>query len=271
MRPITGLGCTLLFATTAFAFAQAGQAPVATAAPSIQGLALPAGSLTPTLPTPDLSKVTANPDPAALAVTVGPPVMLGVNDLVEDNTGWASPHPPKWGPDGKRYHLDVDTDHCPYGDRFLPLAGDFAQLQGLGKADGASGKHFWHKIMDKDYCHYRDGGRDWWGWRTDDDTFHWVLLRGPRFWWHDTYANRWLSFYNGHWWWQGAKGSVQVYLENGHYYLCGKDGTLGDDLWTTGVVESANKPVEKEVTPGEGDRDSKGLRHGGIGGSQTGL
>jgi hypothetical protein len=227
----------------------------------------PALSADKTIPTPDFL---STPTPAA-ALTVAAPQWLEPKDLLDDGTGWKGPWPPKKDADGTRVHLENDTDHCPRGDRMGILASSDAVtlLQGFGKSDPSS-KHIWHKIGELSFCHFRDGDRDWYGWRTGD-TFQWVLWRGGRFWWHDTYAGRWLSSYNGNWWWQSRKpkDSIQVYLENGHYYLCSKDGTLGDDLWTTGVVESANKPVEKVVTPA-GERDDKGLRKGGIGGSQMG-
>lgn len=210
-------------------------------------------------------------NPVAQPVTITPPLLLGLKEKIQDNENWKDPQPPRKDADGKGLSTDNDEDHCPTGSVLKDL-GDpavFSEIQKIVQTERSSGRYQWHTTQSWAYCHDREGGRDWIGWPTGD-TFHWVLLQNGRFWWHDNYAERWLSFYGGTWWWQGAKGTVQAYLEDGHYHACDANGVLGEDLWTTGVVEELNEPLKKETSPGSKPEGKDHPRHTGLGSDRAG-
>ena len=83
------------------------------------------------------------------------------------------------------------------------------------------------------------------------ETFHWILWKFGRFWWHDHYAQRWLYLDRDCWWWQDPKipGQFQVVLDDGHYQSCDANGALADDLMRAGTEEVETAPVAKPSPP----------------------
>ncbi len=207
------------------------------------------------------------------ATTVPKPLVLKSREKMRDSESHRFPKPPKTNPDGTPWK-EVNDDKAFWGPALTNLIDPtfFQGIEDFNKNEKKSGNYYWHKFQAWDYCHYRDGsGNQWYGWRTGS-LFHWVLLAYGRFWWHDTFAERWLFFDKGYWWWQsGSKNSeIQVYLEDGHYHACNAEGVLGEDLMETGKQEVATKPVEKEVTPSadalerRNNRNSTGALGGGF-------
>ncbi len=184
------------------------------------------------------------------------PLVLSTQDKIADNTHFRLPKPPKKYNDGTSLKLVNDEESAPLGPSMRNLGEPAAvqQVPKIDQKDSHSGKYYWHPYNAWNYCHYRDGDRNWYGWRMGD-TFHWVLWREGRFWWHDPTAERWLYFNRGYWWWQGSgkTPTVQVYLEDGHYHVCDANGFMGDDLMKTGTEEVVTQPVAKpspSPTPG---------------------
>jgi len=118
-----------------------------------------------------------------------------------------------------------------------------------------------------DYCHFRDGsGNHWYGWPSGGN-FLWAFFKAGHFWWHDTYAERWLYFDRGYWRWQEPKkDQFQIYLENGHYYACDVNGVLGEDLFTLGTEEVVTQPVTKETPSTRNKEEDISPASGGMGG-----
>lgn len=207
--------------------------------------------LTPTdTPTPSLPK----------------PLVFASKEKIPDKTNYSMPRSPRKYIDRSNLDLTNEENEVPQGPpiRNLGEPNAIQQVPSLNKEDRHSGRYYWHPYKEWNYCHFREGDRHWYGWRTGE-TFHWVLWRSGHFWWHDTYAERWLYFDRGYWWWQGPKPhQVQVFMEDGHYHSCDSNGVLGEDLMRTGTEEIATEPVAKpspNPTPGQ----KQGRRHGGLG------
>lgn len=201
------------------------------------------------------------------------PLVLTDKERIKDDQKYDLPKPPRKGSDNQPIDLINDEDDCPMGPDMRNLIGAevLPALVKLDKIQKDHGKYQWFGASNWDYCHYRDGDRDWYGWKTGD-SFHWVLFRYGFFWWRDNYAERWLYFYQGYWWWQSAKAPVttQVFMDDKHYHACDANGVLGDDLWTTGVVESITAPVVKPTANATPGRHRGGGHHHGGGGMGMG-
>ena len=204
--------------------------------------------------------------------TIAKPVTLSAKEKIEDKANYRLPRPPGKYIDGTKLALANEEKEAPQGPpmRILGQSSVIQQIPSTNKEDRASRKYYWHPYESWNYCHYREGDRHWYGWRTGE-TFHWVLWKAGHFWWHDAYAERWLYFDRGYWWWQNPKkvSEFQVYLEDGHFHACDANGVLGDDFLETGTEEIVTEPVEKsspEKTPGEkGKGRHGGGHHGGSG------
>ena len=209
------------------------------------------------------------PSREAQPVTIAKPLLLNKKEKIPDGENLKNPRPPQKNADGSHLAAENEEDLCPRGAAINNLAdvSVFSDIQAINKAKHSSGKYSWHTLSAWNYCHFHEGGRDWYGWRTGE-TFHWVLFRNNRFWWRDPYAGRWLYFYEGYWWWQGGKDfqKIQVFLEDGHYHICDANGILGEDLWTTGVKEEVTEPVKKKTPTPSLDKGRPGGHWGGRGG-----
>jgi hypothetical protein len=198
--------------------------------------------------------------------TVPKPLLIEHKNKIPDSKNLNFPAPPRKDADGTLLQLKNETVSPPQGAAIESLTDDSidSELKKLDRAERSSGRYQWHSADVWSYCHHREGGSDWYGWRTGS-VFHWVLYRGSLFWWRDTYAGRWLYFYKGFWWWASGKKTkeIQVYMNDGRYHACDANGVLGADLGTTGVARAVADPVAEELTPGNGN----GGRHGGMGGS----
>lgn len=200
--------------------------------------------------------------------SVPKPLILPLKERIKDSTRYSLPKPPHKYPNGTIMDLTNDEENSPQGPavRNLNDSQVLPQIPQVNKEDNHGGKYYWHPFQGWNYVHYRDGDRQWYGWRTGE-TFHWILWRDGRFWWYDHYAERWLYFDRGYWWWQGPKAAnqIQVFMEDGHFHVCDTNGVLGDDLMQTGTEEAVTDPVAKpspNPTPGA----KHGGRHGGHGG-----
>ncbi len=212
-----------------------------------------------------------NPPEPGKTPTVAMPVTISSQEIIQDGNRYRLPRPPGKYNDGTDLKLTNEVNEAPRGEpmRILAQPSVAQEVPSTNKKDRDSGKYHWHPYEAWNYCHYHEGDRQWYGWRTGE-TFHWVLWKSGRFWWHDSYAERWLYFDRGYWWWQGSKKPVeiQVYLEDRHYHACDANGVLGDDLLETGTEEVVGEPVAKTTpypTPvGKlGDLNSgSGLGHG---------
>jgi hypothetical protein len=200
------------------------------------------------------------------------PLVLKAQVKLKDSDHRHLPRSPKTGPAGKTIRVDVD-DHCPRGALMEKLADQAAVtlIDGFNQTETKSEQATWHSLNGADYCHYRDGENNWYGWRTGPD-FHWVLSHGDLFWYHDRFADRWLYFDRGNWWWQGEDKTnpIQVYLEDNHYYACDAKGVLGANLGTTGTEEVVTKPIVKETPVSSKDEDNPASGHSGMGGMGSG-
>jgi hypothetical protein len=184
------------------------------------------------------------------------PLVLSGQDKIADNTHYKLPKPPKKYNDGTPLKLINDEESAPLGAVMRNLGDPAAvqQVPSINQKDSHSNKYYWHPYNAWNYCHYRDGDRNWYGWRMGE-TFHWVLWKEGRFWWHDPTSERWIYFDRGYWWWQDSKTprTFQVYLDDGHYHVSDSNGVLGDDLMKTGTEEVVTEPVAKpspSPTPG---------------------
>ncbi len=150
---------------------------------------------------------------------------------MDSKAHWKCPAAPTRNIDGTRLYLSNDETHPPQGEPINNLLDPdvYKDILILIDKEHASGKYLWHELITWNYCHYRTGTRNWFGWRTGDD-FHWVLWKSGRFWWHDPSAKRWLSYYKGFWWWQSedTRPSFQVLWTDGKYYSCDDKGVLKD-------------------------------------------
>jgi hypothetical protein len=167
--------------------------------------------------------------------------------------------------------LTNDEDTAPQGIPLMDLTDrqTLQQIPVVNKTDRQSGKYFWHPFKGWNYCHYREGKRDWYGWHTGA-SFHWILWWSGRFWWRDNYAQRWLYFDQGFWWWQDPKVSnqFQVFLDDGHYHACDTNGVLGDNLLRAGTEEVETAPIAKPsatTMPGAKHNGHHGGHHSGGG------
>jgi hypothetical protein len=209
--------------------------------------------------------------PTATATPLSQPLTLKALVKLNDSDHRHVPHAPKIGPTGKAISVDVD-DHIPRGASLdnLSSAEAVSLIDGFNQTDTKSEQALWHAIGAVNYCHYRDGDNQWYGWRTGPD-FHWVLFRGELPWYHDRFADRWLYYDRGNWWWQGddKKNPVQVYLEDNHYYACNANGVVGDNLGTTGTEEVVTKPIVKETptSPKDDENPASQMGMGGAGGT----
>ncbi len=205
--------------------------------------------------------------------TMAKPVALPAQEKIRDSTFYPLPRPPH-KVEGKVMDLTNDEDLAPQGAALWDLTDHqtLQQIPAVNKMDKRSGRYYWHPFKGWNYCHYRDGHLDWYGWHTGG-SFHWILWWSGRFWWHDSYAQRWLYFDQGFWWWQDPKGAnqFQLFLDDGHYHACDANGVLGDDLLRAGTEEVETAPVAKPsatTTPGA----KQGGHHGGhhLGGGTPG-
>jgi len=203
------------------------------------------------------------------------PLMLKAMVKLKDSDHRHVPRAPKTGPEGKVYRVDVD-DHITRGlfPDNLSSPEAVSLIQGFNQTETKSEQYHWHVFEGKDYCHYRDGDNDWYGWRTGPD-FHWVLIRGGLIWYHDRVADRWLYYDRGCWWWQGEdkKNPIEVYLDDNHYYACDSNGILGTNLGNTGTEEVVTKPIVKETPTSKDDNPAGGsaMGMGGAGGGMGGI
>ncbi len=222
------------------------------------------------------SDVTSTPTltpTVTLTPGVPKPLVFQSKDRLWDSTHFSLPHPPRKSADGAALDLANEEENAPQGPALLNLTGSvvFAQIPEVNKADNHSGQYVWHVLQDFSYCHHPDGNRNWYGWNTDG-TFHWVLWWSGRFWWYDSYAERWLYFDQGYWWWQSLKNpnEIQVYMQDGHYHACDANGVLGDDLMKTGQEETVTEPVVRTTPlptpPMNPTGSSGGMMGGGMGG-----
>jgi hypothetical protein len=181
--------------------------------------------------------------------TLPKPMVLKGSDKMNDSENHSIPPPPKKDSDGNSIGVK-NSDQIPRGKALNNLTDPsiLFQIPDFNKSEDKSKTYNWHPVKGEDYCHYRDGSSNhWYGWRSEVG-FLWVLYRAGNYWWHDTYAERWLYFNRGFWWWQGSKkNQFQVYLEDGHYHAIDANGTLGDDLFTTGTEEVVTEPFVKET------------------------
>jgi hypothetical protein len=206
--------------------------------------------------------------------TLPKPVTMTLKDKLQDTAKYNLPKPPSKYVDGTALVLMNDEDQSPRGPALKDLTDidTLEQIPIVNKANKNSNKYYWHLFKEWDYCHYRDGDRQWYGWYTGDQ-FHWVLWWSSRFWWYDAYAERWLYYDRGYWWWQSLtkNNQIQVFLDDGHFHVCDTDGVLGDDLMATGVEEEVTGSASPKSTPGAGGKHG-GHHHGGggMGGGSTG-
>ena len=163
------------------------------------------------------------------------PLFLKPTDKVPpaDST---SPSIPQKGPDGKP--LEMTGSITAPSDDIMAKFSDPDLLESLRAADKKEtrfNKIYWHLDDGWDYCHLRDAeGNHWFGW-SDGGYFHWVLLKGKHYWWHDDFAECWL-YYGGRYWCRAENQTpdqLQV-LINGEYYLCQRDGTILKDMGQNG-------------------------------------
>jgi hypothetical protein len=210
--------------------------------------------------------------------SVPKPLVLTPKETIRDSTNYPFPKPPRNYADRTPIQLDNDEETVPQGPalRELTDASTLGRIPAVNQDDRSRGKYYWHPSERWNYCHYREGDRQWYGWRTGE-AFHWLLWRAGRFWWHDKDNQRWLYFDRGYWWWRDPKvpGQFLIILEDGHYHTCDANGVLGDDLMRTGTEEVFNAPVAKpspEATPGTKHGGHHGKHHmdGGTGGDMPG-
>ena len=109
---------------------------------------------------------------------------------MDSKAHWKCPAAPTRNIDGTRLYLSNDETHPPQGEPINNLLDPdvYKDILILIDKEHASGKYLWHELITWNYCHYRTGTRNWFGWRTGDD-FHWVLWKSGRFWWHDPWPN----------------------------------------------------------------------------------
>ena len=136
---------------------------------------------------------------------------------------------------------------------------------------------YWHASGDWKYCHFRDAeGNHWYGW-NDGQSFHWVLWRGNRFWWRDSFAGHWLYYFRNYWWRSELQtsNSLQVLID-GEYYLCQKDGTISTDLGRdgNGLINSGTGRFRGDFHHGghghEGGHEGSGAKSPSNGGGNPG-
>jgi len=188
------------------------------------------------------------------------PMALTMKDKIQDTSRFSRPKPPSQYIDGEVLNLTIDEDSMPAGVVMLNLSDTITleQIPEVNKADKHGNQYYWHPFKGWNYAHYRDGDRQWYGWRTGE-TFHWILWHEEHFWWYDTYAERWLYYDRGYWWWQNLKtpNAIQARLDDGHYHEVDANGALGEDLMATGTVEYVTGTPSPKTTP------SAGKKHGG--------
>jgi hypothetical protein len=254
MKTLWIIGLVAFTLTAGLALAQkTGGSPVSSATPATIPVTTPVD--------------TSMPNPTNTP-SVPKPSYVQSKDRVPDSDNPDSPPHPSKASDGSELSA-INDDAAPRGPALQNL-GDPAFLSAVGgfnKSENNSKTYYWHSLNAWDYCHWRDGSRQWYGWKAGEK-FHWVLSKGGHFYWHDTYAERWLCFDRGYWWWQGhlkSKPFFEVYLDDGHYYVCDANGVLGEDLGTTGKVDIATEPVSKDTTPmpdsGSPSSPGSGLMH----------
>ena len=191
--------------------------------------------------------------PLSLSPTETPalpkPIVLKGSDKLNDSENHSIPSPPKKSADGNPLQVK-NSDQIPRGEALNNLTDSsfLSQIPGFNKSEDKSKTYYWHPLNGVNYCHFRDGsGNHWYGWQANGK-FQWAFFRAGHFWWHDAYAERWLYFDRDYWWWQGSnKNQFQIYQEDGHYHAIDTNGTLGDDLFTTGIEEEVTQPVVKET------------------------
>jgi hypothetical protein len=146
-----------------------------------------------------------------------------------------NPQVPDRGPDGEALTLGEALDVPDSGTlRAFSDPDFFETLKSDKKKEQDILRVYWHR-GDPDFCHWRDAeGNHWYGW-NDGGHFHWILMKGNRYWWHDTLAGHWLYYAKGDWWLgkPGQMDSIQV-LVDGEYYLVQKDGTILKDMGQDG-------------------------------------
>jgi hypothetical protein len=198
---------------------------------------------------------------------------LTPQNKVQDTSRFSRPKPPTKYIDGEVVNLTNDEESMPTGVVMLNLSDNTAleQIPEVNKADKHGNQYYWHPFKGWNYVHYRDGDRQWYGWRTGE-TFHWILWQDEHFWWYDTYAERWLYYDRGYWWWQNLKtpNTIQVRLDDGHYHEVDANGVLGEDLMATGTIELVTGTPVPKTTPTAGKRHGGGHHGGGGGGMGSG-
>jgi hypothetical protein len=122
---------------------------------------------------------------------------------------------------------------------------------------------FWYPHPEGRYCRFTDlEGNTWFG-LLDGQKFQWVLWAKNRYWWHDSFAGRWLTFSNGYWWFPGDSktAKIEVYL-NGDYHPFDTQGMVLADRDPVGELKSDyNGPFQGDFHGGQ----SGGRAHGGRG------
>jgi hypothetical protein len=187
--------------------------------------------------------------PVKASASVPKPLALILKDKTPDSARFKLPPPPSKYIDDTDLVLTNEVDNAPHLNnaalRTLTGPEVLVQIPVVNKADKKSNHYYWHPFKDWNYAHYRDGDRQWYGWRTGP-SFHWVLWSAGHFWWYNPYAERWLYFDRGYWWWQSLTkdNQIQVFLDDGHFHACDLNGVLGDDLMQTGKED-----IVPDITP----------------------
>ncbi len=172
------------------------------------------------------------------------------------------PDGPIQGSDGKTLDLDINIKPPdPVVMDHFSSPGIFEEVQRAKLSETSIGRFYWHNRGGLDYCHFKDPeGNHWYGWGGGTENFNWILWRGHRYWWKDSFAGLWLYYYQGSWWRaDGQKKNLIQACVDGEYYACDAQGNVLQDMGQdgSGSIVSA---------PGRYQGDS----HGGHGGHQGG-
>jgi hypothetical protein len=93
------------------------------------------------------------------------------------------------------------------------------RVRGFNQSENQTGRYFWHKDNNFDYCHYVDNsGYDWYGWYSGNSYF-WTRNFNDRWWWYDADFDRWCFWNNGFWWWQDPYHMGDIYCYNDADYI----------------------------------------------------
>jgi hypothetical protein len=131
-----------------------------------------------------------------------------------------------------------------------------------GWMENATDQVIWFAHPQGRYCRFTDlEGNTWFG-LLDGQKFQWVLWAKDRYWWHDSFAGRWLTFANGYWWFPGDSktAKVEVYL-NGDYHSFDPQGMVLADRDPVGELKSDyNGPFQGDFQAGQAGGRSRGGR-----------